>query len=441
MGGRETTGDRAGRDAGSRLWPWIAGIAIAVAMAAPSVGHWLTNHLDQRMVDLQVYRTSGEVLLRDGRIYQFMTEPPQLLPFTYPPFAALIAVPLAWLSWPVAATWVWAGLVYLALTISVCYAFRNLIRSAGRWAPTVAGGLVGACTVLFPVGDQLRFGQVDMFLVALCVADCAAAKPRWPRGMLIGLATAIKLVPGVFLIYFLITGRRREAGNALLTAGAATLGTFALLPRDSVDFWFSAILDNGRVGANNVTSNQSIKGMLLRLYWPDPITTLIWVVLIVAIAYFGFRLARNASWTADRLAVTLGPGAPAVYSAEMAGIAITGLLAVVISPVSWIHHLSWIVLVLGALVDTGQDRRRCWVAGAVFLFYVLPIPYWGSLLSSGHPLFLTIPGRVIQDSYGLGAVALIFLLGIWSVNLLSVNSQALLPDASRDVEEVGTLAG
>lgn len=425
----------------TRAWPWIAGIAIAVAMAAPLVAHWLTNPIDQRMVDLEVYRTSGQVLLRGGRIYHFMTQPPQLLPFTYPPFSAVIAMPLALLPWPGPVTWVWVILVYLALTITVCLAFRNLIRAAGRWAPAAVGGLVGACTVLLPVGDQIRFGQVDVFLVALCVADCTVQRPRWPRGALIGLATAIKLVPGVFLIYFLITGRRREAGNALLTAGAATLGTFALLPRDSVDFWFNALFDNGRVGANNATTNQSIKGMLLRLYLPTTVTTLVWAVLVVVIAYYGFRLARNASWTADRLGVALGPGSPAAYGAEMAGIAITGLLAVLISPVSWIHHLSWIILVLGALLGTGVNRLRRWVAGVVYVCYVLPIPWWGSLLTSGHPAVIKVPGRVIQDAYGLGAVALVFLLGNWSVNLLSIDSQADLPDASRTTEEVDTLTG
>ena len=58
---------------------------------------------------------------------------------------------------------------------------------------------------------------MDIFLVALCLVDCAAERPRWPRGALIGLATAIKLVPGVFIIYLLITGRRKAAGVSALT--------------------------------------------------------------------------------------------------------------------------------------------------------------------------------------------------------------------------------
>ena len=43
------------------------------------------------MVDLDVYRQAGRVLLDGGNFYQL----PGPLPFLYPPFAALLAVPLA----------------------------------------------------------------------------------------------------------------------------------------------------------------------------------------------------------------------------------------------------------------------------------------------------------------------------------------------------------
>jgi alpha-1,2-mannosyltransferase len=418
----------------------VAGIAIAVAAIAPIVVHGLTNPPDQRMVDLDVYRTSGWMVLRGSPIYDFLTQPPQLLPFTYPPFAAVLAVPLTLLSWPLA-QWVWVIMVYAALTITVRYAFRDLIRRTGRWWPITTGALVGATAHLMPVSDQIRFGQVDLFLVALCVADCVTPSPRWPRGLLIGLATAIKLVPGVFLVYLLISGRRQAAGNAFLTAAAVTLGTFVLLPQDSIDFWFSALFDNGRVGANNGTTNQAIKGMLLRLYWPDAVTSLVWVALVALIAFYGFRLARRASLLGDSITVSMGPERTEAYSAELTGVAITGLLAVLISPVAWIHHLSWMVLVLGALVGTGIDRRRCIVAGVVWIFYVLPVPWWGArLIAPQYAAATRFVGRIVQDGYGLGAVVLVFVLGIWHLHGLCGVSQVDRKDASRTVSEADTLS-
>lgn len=374
-----------------------AGIAVAVVAVAPIVVPWLTNPLDQRMVDLDVYRTGGESVLIGRPVYAVLTQPPQLLPFTYPAFAALLAIPLAILPWPVV-QWLWTVLVYVALAVGVRYAFRDLLDRAGRWAPPLAGVIVAVTAHLVPLVYQIRFGQVGMFLVVLCLADCLARTPRWPRGALIGLATAIKLVPGVFIIYLWITGRRTAAMTAAVTATVVTVATFVLLPGDSADFWFGALLDGERVGANNATTNQSLYGMLLRLYWPGPVTALVWAVALAAVGYAGFRGARRAS----------------LAGAETIGVAITGLLSVLLSPVGWIHHLAWLVVVLGVLAGTGRDRTRLAVAAGVWLLYVFPVPYWGvAVLRDQDAPLLRLCGRLLQSSYGLAAVALVVLLGGW----------------------------
>ncbi|RAY14614.1 hypothetical protein DPM19_12675 [Actinomadura craniellae] len=427
MGGR--TSDDEGP--APRPYPvaWLLGLAVAAAVLAPILHKWLTNPPDQRLVDLDVYRSGGEVLLRGAPLYDFLTQPPQLLPFTYPPFAALLAVPLTWLSWP-QAQWVSVGLLYAALTIMVCYAFRDLIRRAGRWSPVAVGALVGAMAWMMPVFDQIRFGQVGLFLVAMCVADCAAPSPRWPRGLLVGLATAVKLVPGVFLIYFLITGRREAAGNAVLTAAAATLIGFVARPHDSLDFWFGAMLDSERAGANTATTNQSINGMLLRIYWPETITTALWLVCVAIMAYLGFRLARRAS-----LLDVPGPGG---HSAEMAGVAIVGLLSVLLSPIGWIHHLTWIVLVIGALAGDGRDPRRAFTAVAVWIYFLFPIPWYGTrMIDPEYPAVVRFLGRIVQDGYGLAAVTLVLVLGLWlTKRILAEREQGI---AFREPAEMGTL--
>jgi alpha-1,2-mannosyltransferase len=266
---------------------------------------------------------------------------------------------------------------------------------------------VALCAYPEPLRDQVRFGQVDVLLVAMCVADCAAPRTRWPRGLLVGLATAIKLVPGVFLVYLWITGRRREAATAAVAAAAATLGTFLVLPADSADYWFGALFDGGRVGANAATTNQSLRGMLLRLYLPGPVTTVLWLALAAAVACAGFRAARRLALGGD----------------EIGGVAATGLVAVLVSPVSWVHHLAWLVVVLGAL-----SRRR---AAAAWAFFVPPLPLLGSRMLAHHvgPRFL---GRVVQDAFGLAALALLALLARGGPRMIS---QRFGADTSRD--EVG----
>ncbi|MFD8532453.1 glycosyltransferase 87 family protein [Streptosporangium canum] len=414
------------------LWGWPLALLLIVVAVAPLVIQWLGNVDDQRLVDLDVYRTGGQAILEGRPVYEFVTPAPQLLPFTYPPIAALLATPLAAMSWP-AAQWAWTALVFVTLAVSVGYGFRALLGHAvpyrevlgravpGRRAarerdtPGRAGGaglpmafalLMIACTYLMPIRDQVRFGQVDILLVALCLADCVARRPVWPRGMLIGLATAVKLTPGVFLIYLLITGfgpgarqeQRRTFFMAAFTAALLTLLPFLVIPADAAEFWFHALLDPERLGANAATTNQSMRGMLIRLYLPDWLTSLLWLALVAVVAWYGFRHARRA--LLDGHAVT--------------GVALVGLMAVLLSPVAWIHHLAWVVVVLGALAGDGRDPVRVRVAAGVWLYYVVPIPWWGVTIKAAEiPVLSPVLGKIVQNGFGLGALALVWLLGVW----------------------------
>ncbi|MFI6457451.1 glycosyltransferase 87 family protein [Streptosporangium amethystogenes] len=433
--------------AGRRTWTWLTwlrwlpALLLVAAAVAPLVLYWLGNVDDQRLVDLDVYRTGGAAVLEGRSVYGFVTPAPQLLPFTYPPVAALLATPLAAVSWP-AAQWAWTALIFLTLAVTVGLSFRALLTGTGPrgatpaspaavpgtparpgglgwagglerlrgldrlWAPLLFAVLMIACTYLMPIRDQVRFGQVDILLVALCLADCVARRPVWPRGMLIGLATAVKLTPGVFLIYLLITGfgpgARREQRDtfliAALTAALLTLLPFLVIPADAADFWFRALLDPERLGANAATTNQSMRGMLIRLYLPDVLTSLLWVALVAVVAWYGFRHARRA----------LLDGHP------VAGVALVGLMAVLLSPVAWIHHLAWVVVVLGALAGDGRDPVRVRVAAGVWLYYVLPIPWWGVTIKAAEiPVLSPVLGKIVQNGFGLGALFLVWLVGVW----------------------------
>ncbi|MFF0244028.1 glycosyltransferase 87 family protein [Streptosporangium sandarakinum] len=435
-------------------WVWPLALLLVAAAAAPLVLYWLGNVDDQRLVDLDVYRTGGQALLEGRPVYDFVTPAPQLLPFTYPPVAAMLAVPLAMMSWPVA-QWVWTAGIFVTLAVTVAYAFRAALgrlatgraaaglaapgsgvpggggpdgaasgrgaqggaapsrtaaptegRWGGLWLPAVFAVLMVACTYLMPIRDQVRFGQVDILLVALCLADCVARRPVWPRGLLIGLATAVKLTPGVFLIYLLITGfgpggrpeQRRAFFMAAFTAALLTLLPFLVIPSDAADFWFHALLDPERLGANAATTNQSMRGMLIRLYLPDAPTSLLWLALVAAVGWYGFRHARRAFLDGH----------------AMTGVALTGLMAVLLSPVAWIHHLAWVVVVLGALAGDGRDPVRVRVAAGVWLYYVVPVPWWGVAIKAAEiPVLSPVLGKIVQNGFGLGALVLVWLLASW----------------------------
>jgi alpha-1,2-mannosyltransferase len=96
-------------------------------------------------------------------------------------------------------------------------------------------------------------------------------------------------------------------------------------------------------------------------------------------------------------------------SREMEAIAVTALLGVLLSPVSWIHHFLVVVLVLGAILADGRSPRRVVIAVATAVFFALTIPWWG------HSL-LRVPGvphlaaRVVEDAFGIAALALVVII-------------------------------
>jgi alpha-1,2-mannosyltransferase len=243
---------------------------------------------------------------------------------------------------------------------------------------------------------EFFFGQVDIFLVALCLLDLAPSRSRWPRGLLIGLATAIKLEPGVFVVYLLITRRWREAVVAAISFASWTTLAWLVSPRDSAKYWTSAIFDTKRIGGSGSAQNQSLRGMILRAFKPDHAVlapTVAWLAVALIVAVLGFAAAR-ACWARGY---------------DMAGIAITGLLAPVLSPIGWIQHFCWIVAVLGVLIGDGRSWRRAAPAvAAATLFATTSLPTWAQgWLLHGFPV---MPGQLLEDSIGLTAVALIVII-------------------------------
>ena len=59
------------------------------------------------------------------------------------------------------------------------------------------------------VSIHLAFGQINIFLMLLVIADFARSPvtpmgKRLPRGVLIGIAAAIKLTPLLFIVYLAV---------------------------------------------------------------------------------------------------------------------------------------------------------------------------------------------------------------------------------------------
>ena len=400
-----------GRSVGSRVGGWsprarwaLAVLVVLAGAAVPVLRYLVFWPLDQWQVDIEVYRQAGVSVLTGRPVYSAMTEAPQLLPFTYPPFAAVIAVPLALVPFGVIG-WLWTAAQVAATAGIVWYAGWRLIHRTGTLAPLTLALLTVPMLWLHPVSDGIRFGQVNAFMVLACLMDLRRPRPgllrRIPPGVLVGLSMSIKLTPGVFVVHYLVNRRWREAVTAVVTAVVVTLGSWVLLPEASFAFWGGALQDPARLGPNAGTSNQSIRGFLLRV-GPDGLAgDALWLVLVAVVGFVGFQLARRAHQVGD----------------SISEVAAVGLMAVLLSPVAWIHHLHWMVVVVFAVLgaDPLRDRRRILAAALVTGFFLCRMPWWGITWLS-HPDWPHWIGRVLQNADTFGSLLALALLW-WALHL------------------------
>lgn len=384
---------------------WSFGVVVVLLAAAVPVLRYLVFWpMDQWQVDVEVYREAGVSVLTGRPVYSTMTEAPQLLPFTYPPFAALLAIPLAFLPFGVVG-WLWTLAQVAATTAIVWYAGWRLIHRTGSLAPLTLALLTAPMLWLHPVSDGLRFGQVNAFMVLACLMDLRSPRPgllrRIPAGVLVGIAMSIKLTPGVFVVHYLVNRRWKEAATAVGTAVGVTVGSWLVLPDASFTFWGGALQDPARLGPNAGTSNQSIRGFLLRV-GPDGLAgNVLWLVLVAVVGVVGYALARRAYRAGD----------------SISEVAAVGLMAVLLSPVAWIHHLHWMVVVVFAVLGAQplRDRRRVAAAAAITVFFLGRMPWWG-ISWLNQPDWPRWPGRVLQNADTFGSLLALGLLW-WALHL------------------------
>jgi alpha-1,2-mannosyltransferase len=121
----------------------------------------------------------------------------------------------------------------------------------------------------------------------------------------------------------------------------------------------------------------------------------VWLALAVAAGAAALLAARAASRRGD----------------EISGVAIVGLAAVLVSPVSWIHHMVWVVPAIGAIAGDGRNRQRRLVALGTAAFFVVPVPNraWEPLFERYAPVTLQV---AVQNSFVIAAALLVVILAM-----------------------------
>jgi alpha-1,2-mannosyltransferase len=311
-------------------------IVVALATAAfLFLAQFATRH---GSFDLKVYYGAVNYWLHgDGEVYDYV-KPYSRYGFTYPPFAAILMAPMAILPWWAANALTIAGTV--VCTLVVLYWLLRPVADRQGWSRWFTVAVAAVLVAVFePLRETVSFGQVNMMLLFLVLLDfrCFIRHGSRYGGIAVGLATAIKLTPGIFILYLLITRQIRPALTAMVTTVSATVLAMLIAPDASREFWTSALWDTDRVGTLSFISNQSLEGFVARLHPTNPSTAL-WAVLVVAtLAVWVVR-----AWRAGD---------------ELTGVALTGVAGCLVSPVTWVHHMVWTLPALLLLLERGLAAR------------------------------------------------------------------------------------
>ena len=273
----------------------------------------LLGHTPYR-IDIDVYRMGGQAWL-DGRpLYtdgaMFHTRAGLDLPFTYPPLAAIAFArsPGCRCRWP---AWRSRSSRCVLLIVSTVIVLTRLDvwpadvshHPSPAWLRRcwLAAAIVAPAVVyLEPIRSNFDFGQINVVLMTLVIADCVPRRTPWPRGMLLGVAIALKLTPAVFLLYFLLRRDTRALLVAAASAVVATLVGFALAWRDSWEYWTDTVHNTDRIGTATLNTNQNIAGALARLGLGEGERFVLWTLACFAVLAVTIWAARRVLRAANR---------------------------------------------------------------------------------------------------------------------------------------------
>jgi hypothetical protein len=376
-------------DTGPTLRHWLARRWVARAVYAAlvvEIGVLIWYALSFKAVDFVVYMWGGHAVTHDAQLYLGSADGHY---FTYTPMAAALFAPVALLPTALAEV-LWELVSVAALAVA---AFATLKLAGWRPARSEIAAVTVVALILEPVYHTLFNGQINLMLLAIVLADVWwVSQGRRGGGLGVGIATALKLTPGIFIVLFLLTRRTKAAVTAAITFLAFGVIGYLVTPGASHLYWTRYFYDTKHMDAPYI-GNQSIYGSAIRVFdgashvglWYLPLTLVDAVVGLGSATVF----ARRHDW--------------------LRATAVTGITGLLVSPVSWTHH--W-VYVVPALITLARDGKRARIAAAcAFVLFGLAPLWW-----TPHSLFRPTYGfhgfiTLVANCYLVAGLAFLIYMG------------------------------
>jgi alpha-1,2-mannosyltransferase len=343
----------------------LAPLLLAASVAARLAWTYLVPN-GANFVDLHVYLGGAAALDHPGTLYSYVyadQTPDFPLPFTYPPFAALVFYPLSRLPF---------GLVAFCWELGIIAALYGVVRLSQRLLGVPAGerhaeAMVWTALAIWtePLRSTFDYGQVNVILV-LAVLAAAYSSRWWVSGLLVGLAAGVKLTPAVSGLYFLGMRRWRTAAFSAVVFAATVAVSIAVIGQQARYYFTDLLGDAGRVGPIGTSFNQSWRGGISRLLGHD--------------AGYGPLVLAAIAGTAV-LAVLAWRG---LAGERLGSLLVVQLFGLLLSPISWTHHWVWLIpLVIWLLRGPWSQRRGARMLGLGWLALAIVGVPW--LLSFAQP--------------------------------------------------------
>ncbi|MEI6710145.1 MAG: glycosyltransferase family 87 protein [Actinomycetota bacterium] len=350
-----------------RQWPsWISrALTVSGVLATLGFAYCLVNphgftpwlwasHYNISFLDLVGRINNLKQLQHTGNIYNW--NGPEA--FTYPPGAIFFFWPVQYLG---VRFWEYfSSIVTLwAMALSFTLVLQKLRRATWRNAVALGCWLSVILAAIFPpLMSDLVWGNISTVILAITVIDFFVLPPKY-RGVLIGIAAAIKIYPFIFVAWWAWRRRWSEVRLALLSSSLLTLLATLIWWKSAHTFFVTQVFGGGTLHRFRGPSFNS--SSLFAFFSRPPFHSgdaPFWFVTVLSLVLLVLAFRGAARFVDGRNMMS----AFIVLSAAMR----------IVMPIAWDHYFVFIPFLFFAILELGWSATFSKVSASGFILLMFP---------------------------------------------------------------------